>query len=147
MENNYPLATVGALVRGPSGRVLIVKTTKWRGLWGVPGGKIEWGETIEAALKREFSEEVGLELFNIRPSLTQEAVLDPQFHKPAHFILLNFFAESKAEGITPNEEILEWVWLEAEQAFEYSLNTFTRTLVEAYLNQSSPYPSLRPQGY
>lgn len=46
----HPLPTVAALVSGPSGRVLLVRTTKWRGLWGVPGGKIEWGEPLEAAL-------------------------------------------------------------------------------------------------
>ncbi len=142
METQYPLATVGALVAGPSGRVLIVKTTKWRGFWGVPGGKIDWGETMEAALKREFIEEVGLELFNIRFALNQEAVLDNQFHKPAHFVLINYFAESMSEEVIPNQEIAEWAWVEPEQAFEYELNTFTRTLVEAYLHQNISTPSI-----
>ena len=58
LAKNYPLTTVGALVKGPSGRVLIVKTTKWRGSWGVPGGKVDWGETLEAALIREVQDEV-----------------------------------------------------------------------------------------
>lgn len=142
METKYPLATVGALVRSPSGHVLLVKTTKWRGFWGVPGGKIEWGETMEAALKREFAEEVGLELFNIRYALTQEAVLDNQFHKPAHFILLNFFADTLGQTVRPNEEIAEWAWVEAEKAFDYELNTFTRVLIEAYLHQNISTPSV-----
>jgi ADP-ribose pyrophosphatase YjhB (NUDIX family) len=32
-----PLATVGALVVGPSGRILLIRTHKWRDSWGVPG--------------------------------------------------------------------------------------------------------------
>ena len=57
---------VGALVWGKDGRVLLVRTTKWRGLWGVPGGKVEWGETLLDAVQREFQEEVGLRLEDTR---------------------------------------------------------------------------------
>ncbi|WP_160315340.1 NUDIX domain-containing protein, partial [Limnoraphis robusta] len=44
-QKQFPLSTVGALVVNYRGQVLIVKTTKWRGTWGVRGGKVEWGET------------------------------------------------------------------------------------------------------
>ncbi|AFY70975.1 NUDIX hydrolase [Thalassoporum mexicanum PCC 7367] len=129
----FPLTTVGALVTGPSDRVLIVRTTKWRGTWGVPGGKVDWGETLEAALIREFQEEVGLNLTDIKFALLQEAVLDQQFHKPAHFVLLNYYARSDREAITTNEEIAEWAWVEPHTALEYPLNTFTQVLVKDYL--------------
>ncbi len=133
MEPQYPIPTVGALVKGPSGRVLIVKTTKWQGWWGVPGGKIEWGESLEAALEREFSEEVGLELFQIRFAMLLEGVFDPQFHKPMHFLFINYYANTGSEEITPNEEIIEWAWVTPEQALNYPLNNITRTLIEGYL--------------
>ncbi|MCS7068662.1 MAG: NUDIX domain-containing protein [Meiothermus sp.] len=135
MEPRYPIPTVGALVKGPSGRVLIVKTPKWRGLWGVPGGKIEWGEPLETALQREFREEVGLELFGIRFALLLEGVFDPQFYKPQHFLFINYYAQSRVEAITPNEEILEWAWVSPEEALGYPLNHITRTLIEGYLKE------------
>jgi hypothetical protein len=63
-QKQFPLSTVGALVVNYRGQVLIVKTTKWRGTWGVPGGKVEWGETrfftalypetIPSTLSKEF---------------------------------------------------------------------------------------------
>lgn len=133
MEPQYPIPTVGALVRSPSGKVLIVKTTKWQGWWGVPGGKIEWGESLEAALEREFSEEVGLKLFQIRFAMLLEGVFDPQFHKPMHFLFINYYANTGSEEITPNEEITEWAWVTPEQALNYPLNNITRTLIEGYL--------------
>lgn len=137
MVDTYPIPTVGALVEGPSGRVLIVKTTKWQGWWGVPGGKIAWGEPLEAALKREFREEVGLELANIRFALLLEGVFDPQFHKPTHFLFINYFAESPAEVVQPNEEIVEWAWVSPQEALQYPLNKITRALVQAYLRRGA----------
>ncbi len=136
-QKQYPLTTVGALVTNPKGEVLIVKTTKWRGTWGVPGGKVDWGETLETALLREFQEEVGLELTQVRFALLQEAVLDPQFIQPRHFIMVNYYAFSEQETITPNEEIDEWVWVSPEAAMNYPLNSYTQILVEDYLQKQA----------
>lgn len=129
----YPRVTVGALVVGPSGRVLIIRTHKWRDLWGVPGGKIEYGETIKEALCREYEEETGLHLHDIRMGPVQEAVNSPEFHKPAHFILLNFIVHTHDETVQLNDEAQAYAWLEPERALTYPLNTPTRSLIEFYL--------------
>ncbi len=133
VEKRFPLTTVGALVTSPQERVLIVKTHKWRGTWGVPGGKVDWGEDLETALLREFKEEVGLELTQVRFALLQEAVIDPQFHKEAHFVLLNYYGLTPSEEVIPNEEIDEWVWVSPQQALDFPLNSYTRILIEDYL--------------
>ncbi len=133
MSKCYPLTTVGALVQGPSERVLITKTTKWQGTWGVPGGKVEWGETLEEALLREFQEEVGLDLQQLRFAVLQEAVVDPLFFQEAHFVMINYYAISLSETITPNEEIKEWAWVMPIDALKYPLNTYTQILIKDYL--------------
>ena len=132
MDFPYPLTTVGALVVNPQGEVLIVKTTKWRGTWGVPGGKVDYGESLEAALIREFQEEVGLTLSQIEFAVLQEAIDDPQFCRPAHFVLVNYFARTDETTVIPNEEIVEWCWLPPEEALTYPLNTFTVSLVKQF---------------
>ena len=124
-----PLCTVGALVVNPNAEVLIVRTTKWRGTWGVPGGKLDWGESLQEALLREFREEVALDLQQVRFAMLQEAILDSQFHVPAHFVLVNYYAFSASTQVVPNEEIVEWAWLPPEQALSYPLNNFTELLV------------------
>ncbi|GGM13791.1 NUDIX domain-containing protein [Deinococcus aerophilus] len=124
-----PVVCVGALVWGPDGRVLLARTTKWRGLWGVPGGKVEGGETLEQAVTRELREETGLRLRDTRYAQTQEAVLSPEFHKPTHMLLIDFFARTDDPGVTPNEEIVEWAWVPLAEAATYPLNTYTQTLV------------------
>lgn len=126
---------VGALVWGKDGRVLLVRTTKWRGLWGVPGGKVEWGETLLDAVQREFQEEVGLRLEDVQYAQTQESVLSEEFHRPAHMLLVDFLATTGDHDVTPNEEIEEWAWVHLHEALEYPLNTVTRSLVTLALRQ------------
>ena len=127
----YPIPTVGALAE-KEGLVLLVRTAKWRGLWGVPGGKVAWGGALEEALRREFREEGGLALSQVRFALVQEAIFSPEFYKPTHMLLFNYFARAEGE-VRPNEEILEWAWVEPEKGLAYPLNAFTRALLVRYL--------------
>lgn len=57
-----PTIAVGGIVFDEDGRVLLVQRGKppGEGLWSVPGGRLEPGETIEAAIAREVLEESGL---------------------------------------------------------------------------------------
>lgn len=130
-----PVVCVGALVWGPDSRVLLARTTKWRGLWGVPGGKVDWGETLMDAVMREFREETSLTLRDVRYAQTQESVLSPEFHKPAHLILVDFFARTDMLEVTPNEEIEAWAWVPLTEAITYPLNTATWTLVDLALSR------------
>jgi ADP-ribose pyrophosphatase YjhB (NUDIX family) len=53
---------VGAVVRDDAGRLLLIRRghEPSRGLWSLPGGRVEPGETLEAAVEREVREETGL---------------------------------------------------------------------------------------
>ncbi len=132
-----PLTTVGALAVSPDGRVLLVKTHKWRGTWGVPGGKVEYGETLKAALQREFLEETSLTLGSIYWGPVQEAVRSPEFYLDAHFILLNFVALTDGTTVTLNSEAQAHVWVSPGDALTMPLNTPTRALVQFYLGHKA----------
>jgi mutator protein MutT len=59
-----PVVAVGAIVFDDAGRVLVVQRGRApaAGRWSVPGGKLEPGETIAAAVAREVREETGLDV-------------------------------------------------------------------------------------
>lgn len=56
------IACVGGIVRDPAGRWLLIRrgTEPGRGQWSIPGGRVEPGETLEAAVAREVLEETGV---------------------------------------------------------------------------------------
>ncbi|RYE91389.1 MAG: NUDIX domain-containing protein, partial [Oxalobacteraceae bacterium] len=59
-----------AVIRGADQRILIARrgdTQHQGGLWEFPGGKVEPGETVQAALARELREELGIEVSLARP--------------------------------------------------------------------------------
>ncbi|OWJ68001.1 NUDIX domain-containing protein [Inquilinus limosus] len=59
-----PRLGVGAFIRDAEGRLLLVQRRREpeAGHWGLPGGKVDFGETVEAAVRREIEEELGVEL-------------------------------------------------------------------------------------
>ena len=92
------------------GRVLIAERPEGRsmaGMWEFPGGKIEQGETPEAALIRELHEELGIETWaSCLAPLSFASHAYPDFH-----LLMPLFACRRWQGIvTPREgQRLRWV--------------------------------------
>src|SRR5579872_3026079 len=76
----HPICTVGAAVFNASGQVLMVRTQKWSGLWGIPGGKMKFGETMIDALRREIKEETNLVIEDIQFTLVQDCIHSREFY-------------------------------------------------------------------
>lgn len=130
-SSRRPVSTVGGLIFNEAGEVLMVRTRKWSGLWGIPGGKIEWGETSEDALRRELLEETGLHIDAIRFVMVQDAIRPPEFYRTAHFLLLNYTCVARGnQAVTLNDEAQEYRWLPVAEAWKLLLNTPTRRLME-----------------
>ena len=129
-----PLATVGALIFNEAGEVLMIRTHKWSNLWGIPGGKIKWGESSEDALRREIAEETGLAAVNIEFVLVQDCIHSKEFYRDAHFVLLNYTCDCAGQPhVILNEEAREARWVTMVEACRLPLNTPTRKLMEAVM--------------
>lgn len=136
-ENSRPVATVGALIFH-EGEVLMIQTHKWSDKWGIPGGKIRRGETALQALSREITEETGLEVRDLEFVMVQDCIDSQEFMRPAHFLLLNYTAQSDAHDVRLNDEAERFVWLPPEKALDLDLNQPSRILLEAVLRRERP---------
>ena len=138
-EIEPPLATVGAVIFNDKNDVLMIRTHKWSGLWGIPGGKIKRGETAEAALRRELKEETGLNVKDIEFILVQDCINSKEFYREAHFVLLNYTCRATAKYpiVVLNEEAREFRWLPLAAAKKLPLNQPTKVLLNAIIKQQS----------
>ena len=128
----HPIATVGALIFNAEGKVLMVRTHKWSGLWGIPGGKPKFGESSEEALRREVKEETNLEIDQIKFVLVQDCIHSTEFYRDAHFVLLNYTCVARGEvAVELNDEAEEFRWVTKEEAMSMPLNDPTRVLLTA----------------
>ena len=130
----FPITTVGALIFNSKNEVLMLRTHKWSNKWGIPGGKIKWGETSEAALRREILEETNLKVNKIQFVLVQDCIHSKEFYRDAHFVLLNYTCRVTGKAdVKLNHEAQEFRWLKIADAKKLKLNMPTKILLEAVL--------------
>ena len=133
---------VVAVVTDDGGRVLLCRMAPDRGVfpgqWALPGGGVEPAERIEAALRREVREELGIEVSSATPILFKDAVLEKTFEdgsrEPIHMVFLVYRCRPASRDIVLNEEFSEFVWVGGADLEALELSPLTReTLVSAGL--------------
>jgi phosphoglycolate phosphatase-like HAD superfamily hydrolase/ADP-ribose pyrophosphatase YjhB (NUDIX family) len=131
-ETHPPIVTVGALIFDAADQVLMIRTHKWSNLWGIPGGKIKWGEASVEALRREIKEETNLDIEDIEFVLAQDCIHSKEFYRDAHFVLLNYTCRCAGRAeVKLNDEAREFCWVSVAQALEMAVNQPTRKLLLA----------------
>ena len=104
----------------PDGRVLLARRPPGKamaGLWEFPGGKVEPGETPEAALIRELHEELGIDTWaSCLAPLTFASHAYEDFH-----LLMPLFACRKWQGIVTPREGQELAWVRPAGLKDYPM--------------------------
>ncbi len=104
-------ATIAAVIK--DGAVLLVRRANPpdAGLWGFPGGKIDYGETIEQAAVRELFEETGIQA-EAGPVFNSVDVFDrgPEGEIRQHYILIAVLCRWVAGSPIAGDDALEAAW-------------------------------------
>jgi nucleoside triphosphatase len=133
----YPEPTVGALIFDPEGRLFLMRSYKWAGKYVVPGGHVELGEMLEAALRREVAEETGLGIHDITFVGMQEFIYDPAFWQPRHFIFFDYACRTDLTDVRLNDEAQEYVWVTVDEALRLPVEPYTEKAIRTYLAQQT----------
>lgn len=93
-EYRNPLLTVDIIIQLPGERIVLIERKNPPFGWALPGGFVDYGESLEDAARREAREETSLDVFDLRQF---RAYSDPERDPRHHTVTVVFTA--KAEGV------------------------------------------------
>jgi len=95
--------------------------------WEFPGGKVEPGEGVEEALKRELSEELNIQ---VKP---ERRLLELRYNYPEKTVLLDVWLVQSFSGDIQGREGQAWCWVAAEDLPDYKFPDANAPIIETIL--------------
>jgi ADP-ribose pyrophosphatase YjhB (NUDIX family) len=120
VQPSYPqLAVSAAIFR--DGKILLVRRARSpaKGFYSLPGGRVEFGETLHAALHREVAEETTLKIEIIDLAAWREVV--PGTGGGGHYLIMSFAARWSRGEVVLNDELDDYKWLAPEALGELKI--------------------------
>ena len=127
---SVPLIAVGAVIFKQN-KVLLVKRKNppAQGMWAIPGGKVQWGETLKQALQREIKEELNIDIEPGRLIKVIEFVPE-QENDRFHYIILDFLAAITGGELKAGDDALAVKWFDRKELKNSPVTESTRTLLK-----------------
>lgn len=131
----HPEFIVGALLVNPQCQVFVARFSKIEGRYAIPGGHVEYGETVAQALTRELQEETGLTPTGSHLIQVSERIRPPLYKDGLHHLVYLDFLVDEWEGALQldGDELSEGRWLLPQDALSLPLTYTTRRLIEYYI--------------
>ena len=110
LQPSHPqLAVSAAIFR--DGNILLVRRARSpaKGFYSLPGGRVEFGETLHAALHREIAEETALKIGIVDLAAWREVM--PGTGGGGHYLIMSFAARWRGGEVVLNDELDDHQWL------------------------------------
>jgi mutator protein MutT len=127
-----PFLGVGALIF-EDGRILLAERGKepLKGYWSLPGGIVETGEKLEEGIRREVSEETGLDvepyfMFEIFERIIPDAEGKPEYH----YVLIDYLCRRLSGEPIAASDVSRLAWVAQPNLRDYRLTEGTLGVIE-----------------
>jgi ADP-ribose pyrophosphatase YjhB (NUDIX family) len=123
MNNQYtfPVLVVRLILVDQQGKILLLKRAKsgyGGGCWCLPGGKVDYGETVEDTVRKELFEETSLGCDSAKFLFYQDSL--PETDRGMH--CFNLYFECTWNGMVKlNEESTDYAWIERQDMDKYQI--------------------------
>ena len=130
VQPSHPqLAVSAAIVR--DGKILLVRRARSpaKGFYSLPGGRVEFGETLHTALHREVDEETRLKIEIIGLAGWREVL--PATSGGGHYLIMSFAARWASGEPVLNDEHDDFKWLAPESLGDLKVTGGLQEIIEA----------------
>jgi mutator protein MutT len=134
---DHPLVGVGAVVF-KGNEVLVVRRGQEpaKDSWSLPGGLVELGETMAAAIQRELAEETGITVRLLGITAVLERIFpDPDGRIAYHYVLVDFLCDYLDGELTPNSDIIAARFAPLSALADFDLAPFTADVIRRAWDQ------------
>jgi 8-oxo-dGTP diphosphatase len=124
---DLPRVAVGAVVFKDD-KVLLIRRAKppAKGLWAIPGGSVELGETLQQAAERETLEETNLTIQATKPVFTFEVIeKDDNNRVRFHYVIIDLVADYISGIPLPGDDADEVRWVSSRELKSLDVNPRT----------------------
>jgi 8-oxo-dGTP diphosphatase len=124
---------VGAVIWNEKNEVVLIRRGKEprRDQWSIPGGHLEWGESLREALLREAHEETGLTIEIVGLIDTVDLITrDTSGDATRHYVLIDFAARAIAGQLHAGSDAAEARWVPFPELAAYALWSETRRVID-----------------
>ena len=132
-----PIVGVGALIFRRD-RVLMAQRGKqpMRGAWSLPGGVVEVGESLDAAIRREVREETGLvvkpvKVFEIFERILRDSAGAPEYH----YVLIDYLCRVTGGELRAGDDASRVEWVRLRDLHELEMTEGTLDVIERAFNE------------
>lgn len=123
MTEPGPVLAVGAIVL-EKGQMVLVKRDHEPALgqWSLPGGRVEWGETLEEAVAREVREECGIDVdLEGLAGIAERILPDDDGTVLWHFVIHDFWARPRSRDLKAGDDVSDARWVNVKDLGDYTL--------------------------
>ena len=113
------------------GKVLLLKRAKspGHGFWSLPGGRVEFGESLHTALAREVDEETGLKIDIVALAGWREVL--PGAGGGGHYLIMSFAARWVAREPVLNDEHDDFRWIAPDRLGDLKVTGGLQEVIDA----------------